>query len=187
MSDKRKCLFTGEEANYLAVIGHDKQNWAKRVPCTKEWWDNNEDRPLTPNEFKLVELFFEMEVARLKVLNLEERIEKTRTDKPQELPKDGPILTAAEVNRYKPNIELAIELEQALKTKVQEHKETHSFDEYTENEIKNNLYIYIDEPSEPLPPEVFEPIVTKTGTKVLLSTPKDDKVKKVIKKKNLWG
>lgn len=75
---KRKCVFTGKESNYLAQIGKDKHNWAKKVPCTKEWWDANKDRPLTPNELELVELFFEQEIARLKIDTIEERMQKIR-------------------------------------------------------------------------------------------------------------
>jgi hypothetical protein len=131
---KRKCIFTGEDSDWLLQIGEDKHNWAKRVPCTRKWWETNKDRPLTPNEFKLVELFFEQEIARLKVDNLETEMQKIRDgrvtivsaeewDKLQEYlanpPEPTPALVEA-MKRYKKEIVKEIELSTGVPTPCEE-------------------------------------------------------------------
>lgn len=127
---KRKCIFTGQESDFLVQIGDDKHNWAKRVPCTREWWEANKDRPLNPNEFKLVELFFEQEIARLKADNIEEQMQRIRDgrvitlpaeewDKLQEYlanpPEPTPALVEA-MKRYKEDVIKEMELSTGVKT-----------------------------------------------------------------------
>jgi hypothetical protein len=173
MSEKRKCLFTGKEADWLLQIGEDSQNWAKRVPCTREWYDSNNNRPLTPKEFRLVELFFQSEVAQLKAENFKALTDQVRSDE------ESSFNTVEKLSYYKPDIDFGEEMEQDIKDKVSRYGKKHSPD-----------LVVIDDPGIPLPPVVFEPMeVPEKAEVVRLSTPKkDDKiVKKVVKKKpTLW-
>jgi hypothetical protein len=85
--EKRKCIFTGEPANYNKTVTYtDKHNWTRKVPCTKEWWGKKDSslspvngfRPLNKLEFKLVELFYEQELAKLKIANIESQMDEIR-------------------------------------------------------------------------------------------------------------
>ena len=64
---KRNCIFTNKPANSKFTIGSDKQNWAKSVPCTKEYLADRGDKPPTELEIRLVELFYEQELCRLRI------------------------------------------------------------------------------------------------------------------------
>lgn len=177
---KRKCIFTGQESNFLAQLGDDKHNWAKRVPCTREWWEANKDRHLTPNEFKLVELFFEQEVALLKVNNIEAEMQRIRDgrvttlpaeewDKLQEYlanpPEPTPALVEA-MKRYKEELTPAEEMTSNFKARAEE------------TGIADKLYN-----KEPLK-------IPENAEAKLLTTPKiDDNIKKTVvkkKKPTLW-
>lgn len=163
---KRKCIFTGQESNFLAQLGDDKHNWAKRVPCTREWWEANKDRHLTPNEFKLVELFFEQEVALLKVDNIEAEMEKIRNEG---------VLTPAEEMTH--NFKFVAE-QLGIADK-----------------LYNKDFIVYDEPedmnAETAKKIMEEPLkIPNNAEAKLLTTPKnDDNIKKTVvkkKKPTLW-
>ena len=64
---KRNCIFTNKPADSKFTIGSDKQNWAKSVPCTKEYLAERGDDPPTEREIRLVELFYEQELCRLRI------------------------------------------------------------------------------------------------------------------------
>jgi len=196
MSEKRKCIFTGEEADWLLQIGNDKHNWAKKVPCTKEWYNSNKNRPLTPKEFRLVELFFEVEVARLKSSNFAALQERARVDEGM----DELVAQSEDIDLYN-----ALEKERRVKKEllagilskpdITFNEEMNKFmHEKVVHQALGSKPITIDEPEEAIPPEILEEIMTKPlipekAEVVLLSTPKkDDKiVKKVVKKKpTLW-
>ena len=213
---KRKCIFTGQESNFLAQLGDDKHNWAKRVPCTREWWEANKDRPLTPNEFKLVELFFEQEIARLKVDNIEAEMQRIRDgrvttlpaeewDKLQEYlanpPEPTPALVEA-MKRYKEEISPAEELTCNFKARAEEsgiadklyNKELVL--KVGDEVIKGTDKItYVDEPedmdAETAKKIMEEPLkIPENAEAKLLTTPKnDDNIKKTVvkkKKPTLW-
>jgi DNA polymerase III gamma/tau subunit len=80
VNKKRKCIFTGEEADCSVSIGQDKHNWAKKVPCTKKWYEMFLGKPLNSTQIKLVELFYEQEVARIKVDNIEAQMAEIRAN-----------------------------------------------------------------------------------------------------------
>ena len=67
MCMKRKCIFTNKLADSKFIIGSDKQNWAKSVPCTKKYLADRGDKPPTELEIRLVELFYEQELCRLRI------------------------------------------------------------------------------------------------------------------------
>jgi hypothetical protein len=78
---KRKCIFTGGEANSrlrLAISEPEKHNWAKDVPCSKDFSESLNGRNLTDLEFKLVELFYAKELCRLKIENYEKEMADIR-------------------------------------------------------------------------------------------------------------
>lgn len=64
---KRKCIFTNKPADSKFTIDSDKQNWAKSVPCTKEYLTERGDKPPTELEIRLIELFYEQELCRLRI------------------------------------------------------------------------------------------------------------------------
>jgi hypothetical protein len=64
---KRNCIFTNEISDAKLNIGSDKYNWSKSVPCTKKFLKDKGDRPLNELEFRLVELFYEQELCRLRI------------------------------------------------------------------------------------------------------------------------
>lgn len=80
MSEKRKCIFTGKPANAKLTISSDRHNWVKSVPCDKEWLDSQQP-DFEPNElhFRLIELFYEKELARLRTEFLEAKMEDIRS------------------------------------------------------------------------------------------------------------
>jgi hypothetical protein len=80
VNKKRKCIFTGEEADCSVSVGQDKHNWAKKVPCTKKWCEMFLGKPLNSTQIKLVELFYEQEVARIKVDNIEVQMAEIRAN-----------------------------------------------------------------------------------------------------------
>ena len=144
-------------------------------------------------EFKLVEVFYEQELARLKIVSCDEKMDSLRN--------------LANKRRMEDGLDRLVGISEELKL-------------YNDTPVLSTKdigpgFITIDEPDEPLPPEVFEPLkptyinitrdMVKERTeqsyktlddiahgieenKVLTSTSKDDKVKKVVKKKKptLW-
>jgi hypothetical protein len=193
---KRKCIFTGQPANFKATVSHeDQHNWAKSVPCTKQYWNAYlKHRPFNELEIRLVELFFQQEIAQLKMNTLESRMEKLR-----EQLADGmnSFNTVDKLKFYKPDIKFGEEMEQDIKEKVKEIQYSKVLPEELIGLPDEDVNIQtIDEPKD-LKKEDVEKILEKKlkipqkSEVILLTTSKnDDKIeKKVVKKKpktNLW-
>ena len=76
---KRKCIFTNKPADSKFTIGSDKQNWAKSVPCTKEYLEQRISNPPPPElEIRLVELFYEQELCRLRIDEYDAQMDEIR-------------------------------------------------------------------------------------------------------------
>ena len=75
---KRNCIFTNKPANAKFTIGSDTQNWAKSVPCTKEYLAERGDNPPTELEIRLVELFYEQELCRLRIEQYNAQMDEIR-------------------------------------------------------------------------------------------------------------
>lgn len=84
---KRNCIFTNKPANSKFTIGSDKQNWAKSVPCTKEYLADRGDKPPTELEIRLVELFYEQELCRLRIEQYSTQMDEIRSIMSNKLPK----------------------------------------------------------------------------------------------------
>lgn len=76
--DKRLCIFTQKLADAKLTITKDKHNWAKKVPCSKEFLEQKKDSTLTDDEFQLVELFFAKEILLSKIENIERLMNEKR-------------------------------------------------------------------------------------------------------------
>lgn len=79
--NKRKCIFTGEKSDCSLKITsspQERHNWAKSVPCTKEYIKKRGEKPLNELEFRLVELFYEQEIARLRIAHCEAKMNEIR-------------------------------------------------------------------------------------------------------------
>ena len=83
-NEKRKCIFTGKDAETKVVLSNNSHNWSKSVPCTLEYKEQLDTRPLTELEFKLVELFYEQELSRLRTENCEAQMDSIRFSMKQE-------------------------------------------------------------------------------------------------------
>ena len=106
---KRNCIFTNKPANSKFTIGSDKQNWAKSVPCTKEYLADRGDKPPTELEIRLVELFYEQELCRLRIDEYDAQMDEiralisaglpaTKTYQKVEWPKEPVELTQEEID-----------------------------------------------------------------------------------------
>jgi hypothetical protein len=193
---KRKCIFTGQPADFKATVSHeDQHNWAKSVPCTKDYWNAYlKNRPFNELEMRLVELFFQQEIAQLKINTLESRMEKLR-----EQLADGmnSFNTVDKLKFYKPDIKFGEEMEQDIKEKVKEIQYSKVLPEELEGLPDEDKDIQvIDEPKDLKKEDVEkileEPLKIPENAEInILTTPKEDgKVKKkVVKKKpkpTLW-
>lgn len=193
---KRKCIFTGQPADFKATVSHeDQHNWAKSVPCTKDYWNAYlKHRPFNELEMRLVELFFQQEIAQLKINTLESRMEKLR-----EQLADGmnSFNTVEKLKFYKPDIKFGEEMEQDIKEKVKEIQYSKVLPEELEGLPDEDRDIQvIDEPKDLKKEDVKkileQPLKIPENAEVnILTTPKEgDKVKKkVVKKKpkpTLW-
>ena len=77
--EKRNCIFTGKEANSKLTITTDNHNWAKNVPCTKEYLASRDSEQLNELEIRLVELFYQQELCRARVENYEAQMAEIRS------------------------------------------------------------------------------------------------------------
>jgi len=81
-SKKRNCIFTGEPADAKISVSHpnsDRHNWAKKVPCTKDFLVSRGDKPLTDLEMNIVELFYKKELAELRVQVYEKELHEMQS------------------------------------------------------------------------------------------------------------
>jgi hypothetical protein len=173
----RKCIFTGKKSDYkLNIAREDHHNWAKSIPTTKAYIEAFlQDRWLNELEMRQVELFFQMELCKIKQLSLMDRMERLRG---QIIGSMGGFDTVQKMRFYKPDIKFSEEMERDMEEKVQHFQE----------KLENPDLVIIDDPGVPLPPEVFEPMELPKEAVVLTTPKKDDKIKKkVVKKKPaLW-
>ena len=216
MSDeKRKCIFTGEPADFHKTVTYaDKHNWAKKVPCTKKWfgeWEKNGERPLNKLEFKLVELFYEQELAKLRVANLEDQMDEIRLklEEKTKLPTTDEYLAALaqEVDEDDECPEWTKAIKEMAAT---EHETIHinninDIPSVSEEDMKmiEDFFEIHDEPEElidltdssfltpPLIPEGGDIILVSTNPKPVenkgLTEEKNDDIVEKDEKDNLWG
>lgn len=81
MEEKRRCIFTGKIADKKLVIPPGKiesHNWAKSVPCSSDFLQVKNGSPLNPLEMELVDLFYQKELSRIKIINCEARMDQIR-------------------------------------------------------------------------------------------------------------
>lgn len=202
MSDPRKCIFTGQIANFsmkITPIEDEKHNWAKAVPCTKEFFDSLEGRPLNKYEFKLVELFYEQEVSRLNTARLQEKIECVRklADKRRMEDRiDERVGISEQLGAYRVDIgeEYVTKHISELDIPLIEEFNDSEFEEIREVETpimtpNNGKGILQIEPMPELPDFEDKHIKKFLEDQKVTEDKEDDKVKKVVKKKknNLWG
>ena len=79
--EKRNCIFTNLPANTRLQIPKgwsERHNWAKNVPCTKEYLKKRGNYPFNDIELRLVQTFYEIEVAKITIKALEDRMEHLR-------------------------------------------------------------------------------------------------------------
>lgn len=179
MNDKRKCIFTGQIANFsmkITSIESEKHNWAKSVPCTKEFYESLEGRPLNKYEFKLVELFYEQELSRLNIARLEEKINCVRNlanKRRMEDSLDELVGISEQLRVYKIDMEDVVEHADPLDIPMIEGID--SLNQEVEESEKYTIPTHIIDNA--FPPEEQE-----------VEEKEDDTIKKVVKKKkiNLW-
>jgi predicted metal-dependent phosphoesterase TrpH len=73
---KRKCIFTNKEANDKLVVGKDDHNWARGVPCNRDYKELRKGEVLSEDEMDLIALFYLIESHQLRLDNLRLEMEK---------------------------------------------------------------------------------------------------------------
>lgn len=199
MSSKRNCIFTGKEADFsMKVVGsRDKHNWAKSVPCTKEFFDSLDGRPLNKYEFKLVELFYEQEISKLNIARLEEKMTCVRDlakKRAREDRLDERVGISDQLGLYEPGEEVIKHISE-LDIPIVENPDLSDFEEIREvdtiimkdSDGEKREFIVEEFPE---PPKFEDKHIKKfLEDKKVTEENKDDTIKKVVKKKknNLWG
>lgn len=77
-SEKRNCIFTNLPATAKLTLTSSKHNWTKSVPCTKEFLEYKKSNKLNDLEFKLIETFFQKELALLRADYFENKMQEIR-------------------------------------------------------------------------------------------------------------
>lgn len=77
-NEKRNCIFTNLPATAKLTLTSSKHNWTKSVPCTKEFLEYKKSNKLNDLEFKLIETFFQKELALLKADYFENKMQEIR-------------------------------------------------------------------------------------------------------------
>lgn len=179
MKEKRQCIFTGQISDAKLTISSDRYNWVKSVPCTKEFISKKDGKPLNDLEFRLVELFFEQELCRLKIEHFDFQMKKIRIDIDEEFESkkrrsvSDIYVEMDKINKEQPEIEdLKTKLPDSIANEVAKRD---SFDS-----IRQEIA------SVDVPESVVEYTDEKETAKEL--TKEEKPVKKVVKKRsNLWG
>lgn len=68
--EKRRCIFTNDIADTRLIIppdGVEGHNWARQVPCSKKYLESKTSPEITEEEFKQIDLFFQLELSKAKV------------------------------------------------------------------------------------------------------------------------
>lgn len=76
--EKRNCIFTNMPATAKLTLASSKHNWTKSVPCTKEFLEYKKSNKLNDLEFKLIETFFQKELALLRADYFENKMQEIR-------------------------------------------------------------------------------------------------------------
>lgn len=111
--------------------GVEKHNWAKQVPCSKKYLQSRKSNTITEEEFKQIELFFQLELAKAKVAHysskLVENMEFFKTQKFakefQELKVQPLYVSEEEFDKLLKAIENPPEPNKKLKEGMKKHKE----------------------------------------------------------------
>lgn len=105
---KRKCAYTGKDSFctdkplHSTVAGSELHNWANAMPCSIEYKESKKDDIPNDTEIKIFEVFYLLEIARLKVRYLELKYNKT---------KENSILKEIELQIYQVNdLELRLQI-----------------------------------------------------------------------------
>ena len=96
-STRRKCVFTGKEGNDKLEIGKDSHNWAKGVPCNRDYRDLRKGEVLSEDEMDAVSLFYLIESHQLRLDNLKLELEKIQ----KKILKKMPFLEKEKFNKNK--------------------------------------------------------------------------------------
>lgn len=182
MSEKRKCIFTGQIANFsmrVTSVDAEKHNWAKSVPCTKEFFKSLGGRPLNKNEFQLVELFYEQEVSRLNVARLEEKMEMLRDSSSSTSLIDLKKMVSEISDINKHDIKKLEDLQ--VKGELSYLSDLQGIDCYEESQEDDKKYA--------IPTDVIDNAFPEEEDEKVTEVEEDVKITKVVKKRkeNLWG
>lgn len=127
----RKCAYTGKVATSKdAVIPkkhlqNELHNWTKEVPVCNEYKNEKQDRMPTDHEMKIQETFYELELARMKVKYLENKLQNLQevcvqfTTKKQDIipsvkPTKGEKKKAAQIEKAYHQKDVVEEVEQEI-------------------------------------------------------------------------
>ena len=75
---KRNCVFTGRPSTSKLDIGEDTHNWARSVPCDKQFKELRKGECLSEDEMDAVALFYLIENHRVRIENLELELKKVQ-------------------------------------------------------------------------------------------------------------
>lgn len=175
---KRNCVFTGKPSDFKLKMNSsedDLKNWAKDVPCCKEYVKSADllHRALNEHEMRLVELFYEQEVAKLRVSNIDAQMFEIRLKKAS-MPRMPSIPSSPMIVIDEPDGPLSPECwETELKPTLSEEA---AFIKETSKEVDKAVKRIAKDIHKNMEP-----------TKILTEEPEDVKVeKKIVKKQTLW-
>ena len=84
---KRTCVFTGKPATAKLEVGEDTHNWARGVPCCKQFKELRKGECLSENEMDAIALFYLIESHQLRVDNLKLELSKIQAIINAKIPK----------------------------------------------------------------------------------------------------
>lgn len=186
--EKRKCIFTNQKADgKLSLSSKDQENhnWAKNIPCSKQYLSSKKDKSLTTKEFELVRLFYKLELAKLEVLNIEKQMQELREEVTQDFYKTFP----EHPSTYTPDFVYVPEDPVESVEKMLEEYIDIRFPDLAE---KKQLVEEKQEILPEIPVTEPEPPVQETAVNIeqekIPEPPSPEKPEIVVKKKiNLWG
>lgn len=116
--NKRKCVYTGQESNDKdSVIPRhllkDSHNWASSVPTTTDYKNNKIDRLPTELEIQAAEVFYMLEISKLRVEFYESQLNKIQEEinkayKPKETSVEKPLQNESKRSLKKKEKQIAI-------------------------------------------------------------------------------
>lgn len=84
---KRTCVFTGKQATAKLEVGGDTHNWARGVPCCKQFKELRKGECLSEDEMDAIALFYLIESHQLRVDNLKLELSKIQAKINEKIPK----------------------------------------------------------------------------------------------------